>query len=1046
MFPFWPDRWPSHFRISFSLSALLAVRAVAFTAAVLAVPASSPMPRLERIGSEHGLSHSCVLSILQDNDGYLWLGTLDGLNRYDGVVFQVLRHDPNDPQTLSHNIVRALHEDRAGRLWVGTDAGIDRLDETRTQVIRYRLAPAGEAEPTAQALFESRTGTLWLGTSRGLFYYRAELDRFEPWVNDDESGALDDLLAHSNIVRLQEDDDALWLLALDAGGDPSRASLVRLAAVDGDSRSFDLDTEGRQIYTFLIDRDGRLWLDANVDLPPELLVGHLQIAPGQLASTPIWALFEDAGGDVWVGSESGLGHATVEEDRLISQDVGGDWLGSFVLAINQDTAGALWLGTLGGLFRTEPAAKPFMQLHHDSQNPASLSSDAVSSLTEDGSGQVWVGTFGGGLNRVGSDLRQIERLTYDPEAPNGLCDALIWSLYTDQRSSPDRLWLGTESGLCSLDLESHCGARHSLPIPQGRGLQSRVTGIAAAEGNGLWLATFNGLVHFDPDSEQSRLYSPTGDEHGPSDRQISTLLRTPDALWLGTVAGTFDRLDPVTRTFEHHVLRSASGEVIGTEGIFDLHQDVRGHLWLATGAGLNRFDPANGDPVAGSHHFSTRDGLPGSVVYSIAADIDGRLWLGTNQGLSRFDEAGTQGAKFRNFSLPDGIGSHEFNRGAAFATTTGSLLFGGVGGLTAFDPLHVVDNSFLPPVRITGVRSYGRDGALEIPTRSLERLVLPPRYSTVTFEFAAISFTNAARNQYAYRLEGLESKWIDAGHQRYARYTNLPPGKYVFRVRGSNNDGLWDEDGAALLVTVEPTIWQTLWFRCAVALAVLGLAIALFRYRVHSLLAVERTRVRIASDLHDDLGSELSAVALVADFIAGQSHLAGEDRSRLAEIRQRAVDMVDALRDIVWYVNPEHDTMDATVRRCRSLAQSLLPEAELLFEISIPGKQGISMRARRDLYLIMKEAFHNIARHAAATRVEVVLVVSKRLLHLTIRDDGRGFDTRQLSEGHGLNSMQARVRALGAELRIESAVGHGTCLEVRNTSSRPWREFVMARR
>src|SRR5690606_8262588 len=289
------------------------------------------------------------------------------------------------------------------------------------------------------------------------------------------------------------------------------------------------------------------------------------------------------------------------------------------------------------------------------------------------------------------------------------------------------------------------------------------------------------------------------------------------------------------------------------------HRDAAGALWLGTGTGLTRYDPAAGAFT----HYLKRDGLPGSVVYSILEDGRQRLWLGTNLGLACFDPRLPAGRAFRTFDAGAGTGNPEYNRQAAFRNGRGSFFFGGMGGLTVFDPDKIHDNPVVPPVVLVDVQKANREGTASVNPFGLGHLRLSSRDYSLSFTFAALAYAHPPKNRYAYRLEGFDAGWVDAGTGRVARYTNLPAGDYVFRVRGSNNDGVWNEAGLALRLTVLPPFWETAWFRLLVAAAVAGLLGAAYRYRVQRLLEVERLRLRIASDLHDDFSSDLTGIALL---------------------------------------------------------------------------------------------------------------------------------------------------------------------------------------
>jgi signal transduction histidine kinase len=429
--------------------------------------------------------------------------------------------------------------------------------------------------------------------------------------------------------------------------------------------------------------------------------------------------------------------------------------------------------------------------------------------------------------------------------------------------------------------------------------------------------------------------------------------------------------------------------------------------------------------------FTTHDGLPGSAVYSVLEDGRGRLWLGTNQGLSCFDRHLPAAQRFRNYTVSDGLGSTEFNRHAAVLRADGSMVFGGMNGLTLFHPDRVRDNPYVPPVHLTRIEVASRDGVRGLQPEAVSELQLWPRDKTFGFEFAALNYTAPERNRYAYRLDGFDADWVHAGTRRSCQYTNIPPGSYVFRVKGSNNDGVWNEQGASLPVVVHPAFWQTWWFRALVAAIVAALVWAGYRYRALRRLEMQRLRLRIAGDLHDDVSSDLSGIAMVADMVQGKTYLEEAERRDLVEVRDTALNMVDGVRDIVWYIDPEHDSLESMVIRMRTVAATLLRGIGFDLVTDLPGRSiAVPMAVRRDLYLIFKEALHNVVRHAGAERVVIELAIAGGRLRLRISDDGCGFDVETAKGGHGLRSMRRRAAEIGAELHLDSVKGSGTELRL----------------
>ena len=360
------------------------------------------------------------------------------------------------------------------------------------------------------------------------------------------------------------------------------------------------------------------------------------------------------------------------------------------------------------------------------------------------------------------------------------------------------------------------------------------------------------------------------------------------------------------------------------------------------------------------------------------------------------------------------------------------MYFGGMDGLTAFHPSEIRDNTFIPPIHITGIEISSRDGLRTVDPLGLDRLVVAPGDTTVDFQFVALNFTSPELNLYRYRLEGFDAAWIDAGTRRTTQYTNIPAGTYVLRVTGSNNDGIWNLEGVSLEVVVQPAFWETWWFRLMIGCFVVGVAWAGYSFRAGKKREMERLRLRIAGDLHDDLSSDLSGVAVLAGMLRQADGLGVSERADLGKIRDASLHMADGLRDIVWYIDPEHDSLEATVRRMKGVASTLLRGIPHNFDTDLPQRSvPFAVNIRRNVYLIFKEAVHNIVKHAEASRVEVEITVSGGLLRLAIIDDGRGFDPAAIAGGHGVGSMRRRAEDIGGRLEIQSAPGSGTQVRLR---------------
>jgi signal transduction histidine kinase len=434
--------------------------------------------------------------------------------------------------------------------------------------------------------------------------------------------------------------------------------------------------------------------------------------------------------------------------------------------------------------------------------------------------------------------------------------------------------------------------------------------------------------------------------------------------------------------------------------------------------------------------FLVKNGLPNNVVYGILPDDNGNLWMSTNNGLSCFDP-GSQ--KFRNFDVKDGLQSNEFNHDAFVKDEQGRMYFGGVNGFNYFDPKDVSINPNVPNVVITDLKinnksvSDIREYALVSKAVYLnEKIRIPYDQNMIIFEFAALDFSAPMKNQYQYKLEGFNDNWINSYNTHTATYTNLDPGTYVFRVKGSNKDGIWNEDGAALTITILPPWYGTWWFRTLMVLTFLLAVYAIYRYRLQQALNLVAVRNRIATDLHDEIGSNLSNISIFSN-VAQQIHDNEKNVSLLKKISEYSQASQESMSDIVWMINPDNDRFENIMTQMRRYAAEIFEAINCKFIISFDEKLNgikLNMDERKNLYLIYKEAINNLAKYSGCSQVSIELKLYKGQIIMVLKDNGRGFDLKAVGKGNGLTNMRKRAEMLKGRLTINTSPGNGTEIEL----------------
>ncbi|RME90323.1 MAG: PAS domain S-box protein [Anaerolineae bacterium] len=778
--------------------------------------------RFAHFTTADGLPHDIVTCILQDRTGYLWFGTQDGLSRYDGYTFTNFHHRRTDPDSLVNNTVTALFQDSHGRLWVGTVSGLDHYDAASGRFVHHP-----EVYESVSAFAEDAAGNLWIGTDgSGIFRYDSASDTFTQFLR--EPVALPD--NHINAL-LFDADGTLWI-GTEYGGlaslDPRSGHFTSYPALPPGAPAF------KHVTTLLPASDGGLWVGMG---------GHHQPESGGLArfdrtrraftdfieplrNRRVTALLWD-GEALWVGAQDGLYRYDPTYGRLdayrhdpldpasLSKDA--------VTALFQDRSGNLWIATDGGGVNQYPRPRLRFALYAPRPNdPNSLAAPVVGAVLKDHQGFVWVGMHDGGLDRLDRRTGRVTHFRHDPADPTSLSHDHVTALLEDSRHN---LWVGTQVGLDRFDRRTD---RFEHFTWEGGGA---VKVIIEASDGALWLGTEEpgALLRFDPQTHTYRRYAYDGESDGfPNTYGVRALLEDPTgALWIGTYNGLV-RFDPRRETFAQYRADPNDPHSLSHDFVWSLYQDAAGTLWIGTHGGLDRLDspPAascgEGEACAPSFTvFTTEDGLPDDSIVALLGDESGLLWLATmGGGLAAFDP---QRGEVRTYTESDGLQGRAFIIGAASRAPDGELFFGGINGFNAFYPEHLSNNTVPPPVVLTAFRVFDQPRTFEGGLQNVTEIHLTYRENFFAFEFAALDFTDPSRNQYAYRLEGFDPDWIYCGTRRYASYTNLPPGRYVFHVKAANNDGFWNEEGVSVAVVIAPAFWQTWWFRLLVGLAVLGL-------------------------------------------------------------------------------------------------------------------------------------------------------------------------------------------------------------------------------
>jgi len=802
-----------------------------------------------------GLSQATVFCMLQDSRGFMWFGTEDGLNQYDGYKFTVYRHNPKDINSLSNNWINALYEDKQGILWIGTEGGgLNRLDYETQTFKRYLHQPDNPhslSHDTVLSIYEDSQAIMWIGTDEGgLNQFDRQSGQFIRYQHDPKNPHS---LSHNKVWRIYEDSQAtLWVGTYQGLNRFDRQTQQFRHYVHEPNNPYSLSHN--TVLSLYEDRQGVLWIGTeggglNRFDRQQGRFKHYQHDPQDetsLSQNVVWAIYQDRGGELWIGTHGGLNRFNRQQQTFTRYlpDATNPYSLSHnaVWSIYEDNTEVLWISTLGGLNRFDRKGKKFKHYHRDPQQPQnSLSNNNVRAIYQDSRGILWIGTYGGGLNRFNRQTGQVIHYLNDPDDPTSLSHNNVRVIFED---SQKLLWVGTYGGgLNRFDVNTGQFYHYYQQSDNPKTLSDNniKTIYEDTQGN-LWIGTFaGGLNRFHPAEERfSRYLHDPDDPYSISSNDVQVIYEdSHGSLWIGTHDG-LNRFDRSRELFFRYFHEPQSRKTLSNNSILSIYETEAGILWLGSYSGLNRLDTL----TETFSYYTEADGLANEVIYGILEDDQGFLWLSTNKGLSKFNP---KTETFRNYDMSDGLQSDEFNLGAYFKNINGELFFGGINGFNVFNPGQVKDNPYIPPVFITDFQIFNQSVAVG-PQSILKRhinvtqdITLSYQHSVFSFEFAALDYTHPERNQYAYQLVGFDKTWNDVDSQRrFVTYTNLDPGHYHFKVKGSNNDGVWNEQGTKVHLLITPPWWETWWAYSLYVIAVLAIIWEYLRRQRQKLVESER--------------------------------------------------------------------------------------------------------------------------------------------------------------------------------------------------------------
>ncbi len=1050
-----------------------------------------------RITTEDGLPHNTVRTIVEDQQGFIWIGTRDGLARYDGVDFKVYKHDRDNPNSITDNHIRAIVVDPSGILWVGTENdGLNKFDpatETFTPYRHDKDAPNSLSHPNVFSLYQDQHGILWIGGRDG------HLNKFDPTTETFTHYINSDLLGNSRIHTIRGDESGMLWLALDNGLVQFNPKTETFTPYFFDANHIKMVYDYQQSNISWIDPDGSKLNQFDSDVEQFVQYQYDPNNANSFSYDTLMVVYEDRSGALWgastssdIGIDVGLSRYNPNTQQFSHYTY--DSLNPYSLSNNiinvvfEDRTGMLWFGTQGnGISTFSPIRQKFTVYKPDVNNPDGLSDNNILTVYEDSTGLLWVGHVNG-LETFDRKIRKvIDRYQHNPDDPNSISKGTWWwTFYEDQFGD---VWMGGwDAGLNRFNRKTGKFQHyyHDADDPHSLG-GNNVISILEDRSGTLWVGA-GGLNRFDRETQQFQVYRPDPENpNSVSDGDIDGIYEDSDGiLWLTTWNGGLNRFDKETESFTQYRQDAKDPTSIISNGTNDFLEDQAGRLWVSTVGGLCQLHPETDVFTC----YVEKDGLPGNRVGHMLEDKQGNLWLATFNGLSKFNPAKKT---FRNYDKYDGLPSNALDY--SYQNEQGEMFFGIANTFITFDPETLKDNPDDPPVVLTNMNLFNNpvpisgDSILQKGIWETDSVSLSYDQYIVSFEFASLSYIAPEKNRYQYKLDGLETEWNEVdSSRRFATYTSLPAGDYVFQVRGSNNDGKFSEYEVALNVTITPPWWETTWFRSLAAFLIVGFAVVGYRWRVYAIeqrnrelemqvtertaeLVIAKEKAEVAnkakstflSSMSHELRTPLNGILGYAQILKREPDLSANQLEGLNIIHDSGNHLLTLINDVLDIAKIEAGKLEIypTPVNLPKLLDSVVSvmrletqQKEIEFIYDAPHDLPVAALAdEKRLRQILLNLLDNAVKFTNEGTVELIIKNGElrmendkttSVLHFSITDTGIGITADQLAKifkpfeqvgdveqkqkgtGLGLAISRQLVNLMGGEIRVESEVGHGS--------------------
>lgn len=1024
--------------------------------------------KTEVIGTEKGLSQSYAVCMAFDKQGYLWVGTLDGLNRYDGTGFKVFKHDVNDTNSIRDNQIAKILVDSKDRIWIMDESYnvylFDRQTERFILVYRPNLPTSMQYEHIEKCLVEDYLGRIIVGGSTETYiitdisttggranFQTAPLADIYPELTERMRSKIFEVNRHLIDNRLMICRTAIFR---DFWGNNSRDECLIYTQEILKSKAEPIQVilhNQKLLHSFNQLENYRYGLYIFGDDGTLMILNDKKNRFDTLLALPRGKYnhqrsFVDQDNTFWTFVSPALllrvdlSSGAIDSIRIVNEVLANPYEHGGIFF--KDDNDNIWVGTNGvGLIKLNTKQTLFKHLDtHTAHQGLSQYRHAVA-----GNGQK----LDIGITHKWAEFIKMKR-------HDSLSFILLPSYFyaVDKNGDFYKNAMSTDSALkhiCKIEPENNT----YKVLYSGRNQLYQWLGqpIFLDKNDELWMGdrltnNVHVLCHIDKENGGVTSYAFPVPAIFRGAQFISDWYITPgNIFWLATINGLFS-FDPGTKKWKTYQNVPGDTNTISLNYLMSVCPDGQNperFLWIGTkGAGLNKFDITTGRAT----HYDKHRGLPDDVVYGVQTDHDKNLWLSTNNGLCHFNPS--TGETY-NFSVDDGLPGNEFNSYQYAKDDSGRMFFAGINGGILFHPKEYYTSRTASKTIINKLKllnnevqyhyaktaSRADDYLLPAPVEQCRELIFNHDAQMITLGFVVLDYTTPHKNNFKYILEGLHDEWINAGTQNEATFSGLNAGTYTFKVIGRNSSGMWSKEPATIKITILPPWWGTWWFRVSVLLATVGILYAFYRYRLNQLLKVERMRNDIAQDLHDEIGSTLSSISLYGTIIKRNAQGMSEKAASLVDkITGNTKEMMESMNDIVWTTKTNNDTLAQLVNRMRAFAASTTEAKDIKLQFGVQGRVehvNIDMESRKNIYLLFKEALNNAIKHSECSVIQVAIKADSKRMELMIKDNGKGFNTSsgwsentETMGGNGMGNMQSRAGKIGAEFVIDSSVGSGT--------------------